>query len=455
MSALEAARAVADTVLYEGYLLYPYRAGAAKNRVRWQWGVLMPADVAARDPSERSGNRTDLVLDGGRPTLRVRVRFLQVQHRLVEDAGSRAVDRLETPEAVYLPWDEAREHELVVDIPLPAPGGRQAATSDFDTTIEIPGGTEREPLADGAGALVRRCLPLAVGVRSTAVRPVSPYPVTTVSIRVENRTAPGPGRDRPAWLRRALVACHLVLEADGASFVSQLDPPVWAAPFVQACRNDGLFPVLAGPPGQSRVMLSSPIILYDHPELAPQSEAAFFDALEIDELLSLRTLTLSEAEKREMRGTDPRVAALLDQVEDMPDELWDRLHGTVRYLDSMTGGATTGGARAAGAAPPEDPWWDPAGDASVDPERDAVRIAGVDVRRGSRVVLRPSGRADAHDIFLAGRTARVAAVLLDVDGRHHLAVTLDDDPGADLMAAHGRYLYFAPDEVEPIQEGRS
>ena len=214
-----------------------------------------------------------------------------------------------------------------------------------------------------------------------------------------------------------------------------------------ACAHEGLFPVLAGPAEQARVVLASPIILYDHPELAPQSETSFFDSLEIDELLSLRTMTLSEEEKREVRGTDPRAAALLREVDEMPAELWERLHGTVRYVDAMTGGAAAPG------APPEVPWWDPGSDSSVDPESDAVRIGEVDVRRGSRVLLRPgTRRADAHDLFLAGRRATVAAVLHDVDGHLHLAVTVDDDPGADLKAAHGRYLYFAPDEVEPLAE---
>ena len=78
-AAVRDARAVADAVLYEGYVLYPYRASAAKNRVRWQWGVLMPHDVVERDDSERSWNRTDLVVDGRPSSLRATVRFLQVQ----------------------------------------------------------------------------------------------------------------------------------------------------------------------------------------------------------------------------------------------------------------------------------------------------------------------------------------------------------------------------------------
>lgn len=447
MTAVETARAVADAVLYEGYLLYPYRAGSPKNAVRWQWGVLMPQDVTAVDSSERSANRTDLVLDGREPSLRATVRFLRVQRRHVEDAAGKRVDRLDVGQASYVPWDEAREEEIAVTVPLP---------EGCDASFELAGGTETERLPEGAGTLVRTWEPVRVGVVAHAEQPDSPYAVTLVALRVENQTPPHDqppddqsAADRPAWLRRALVACHVLLEVDGASFVSQLDPPEWARGFVGQCVNEGVFPVLAGPSDQSQVMLSSPIILYDHPELAPESESTFFDSLEIDELLSLRTLTLTDQERREARGTDPRVAALLREVDEMPEELWERLHGTVRYLDSVTGVAPPRGS----SAPQDVPWWDPGSDASVDPDNDAVVIAGCEVRRGSRVVLRPGvRRADAYDLFLAGRTATVSAVLHDVDGNQHLAVSVDDDPGSDLKSAHGRFLYFAPDEVEPLAE---
>ncbi len=445
-AALDAARAVADAVLYEGYVLYPYRATSSKNVVRWQWGVLMPEDIVQRDPSERTWQRTDIVLDGPEPTLRLSVRFLQVQRRHVEDATGARVERLETEDATYVPWDEAGEHEHVVEVPL---------DHDFETTFEVPGGTDTETLPAGAGRLVRVREPLRAGIRVRAERPESPYAVTLVSIRVSNLTPPvdQPGPDRTAWLRRALVASHLLLEVDGADLVSQLDPPEWAKGYVAACASDGVFPVLAGPADQSRVALSSPIILYDHPQIAPESETTFFDSLEIDELLSLRTMTLTDAEKREVRGTDPRVAQLLDQVEGMPDELWDRLHGAVRQLDEW---APLAPPPPPGATDPGDvPWWDPGSDSSVDPERDTVRVHDVDVGRGTQVILRPGvRRADAFDLFLAGRTATVAAVLKDVDGHDHLAVTVDEDPGADLKMAHGRYLYFAPDEVEPLRNLR-
>jgi len=445
----EAARAVADAVLYEGYVLYPYRASSSRNQVRWQWGVLMPADVVERDGSERDGAATEVLVDGADARVGVTVRFLQVQRRTVERAEGGVfvpVDSLETEDATYVAWDEARECE--VELAVPAEPG--------DHESEVDGGTDVELVTDASGTTVGRLVrvrePLRVGVVTEVRRPTSPYAVSVVSVRVENRTRPTDraGEHRPDWLRRALVACHVLLTVERGRFVSLLDPPEWAAPLATACRHEGLFPVLGGPSGQASVVLASPIILYDHPEIAPESATAFFDALEVDELLSLRTATLTEQERREVRGTDPRAARLLDDVDSLPTEIWDRLHGTIRHLDAMTGA----GAVPPEPAQPETPWWDPGADATVDPEHDAVVVGEAEVRRGSRVILRPGvRRADAYDLFLAGRTATVAAVLFDVDQGTHLAVTVDDDPGSDLKESHGRYLYFAPDEVEPILTG--
>jgi hypothetical protein len=204
-------------------------------------------------------------------------------------------------------------------------------------------------------------------------------------------------------------------------------------------------------------MLSSPIILYDHPTIAPESPGDLFDSTEIDEILTLRTMALTEDEKREARATDERAAAIIDRVDSMPPELLERLHGAVRYLRGAEGsGEPQGGAPVNREGEPVEkepelvPWWDPGADRTVSPETDGVVVAGVLVAKGSRVRLRPGQRrADAQDMFLAGREATVEAVFLDVDGNRHLAVTLEEDPAADLQRWHGRYLYFSPDEVEP------
>ena len=182
-------------------------------------------------------------------------------------------------------------------------------------------------------------------------------------------------------------------------------------------------------------------------------------------MLALRAATLTDEEKREARRTDPRVNAMMDRVDDLPMDVLERLHGRIREFRPATPPerewaipefrtSVAGTPEPVAEVPAFDasvPWWDPGADASVDPESDGVDVGGVTVAKGSKVMLRPGvRRADVHDLFLAGRSAEVAAVLKDVDGRHHIAVVLDDDPGADLHVWHGRYLYFAPDEVEPI-----
>ena len=101
------------------------------------------------------------------------------------------------------------------------------------------------------------------------------------------------------------------------------------------------------------------------------------------------------------------------------------------------------------------PWWDPAVDASVDPWSDSVHgRPGSRSAEGAPVRLRPSHRADAQDLFLAGLSATVAGVFTDVDGGQHVAVTVDDDPATAELAWQGRYLFFHPDEVEPLLRPR-
>jgi hypothetical protein len=194
------------------------------------------------------------------------------------------------------------------------------------------------------------------------------------------------------------------------------------------------------------VVLVSPIILYDHPEIAEQSEGALYDSTEIDEILTLRVMTMTDEEKAQARATDPLAAQIIDRCDSMSPEAMLNLHGVLRSPHQ---------GQAAGLIP-EIPdgvdWWDPMADEAVRPDIDAVLVNGERVTRGSRVVLRPSRRADAQDIFFAGMVARVTSVHEDVDGQQHVGVVLEEDPAADLHEWYGRYLYFAPDEVEPMSQ---
>ena len=458
----ELARKVADAVLYEGYLLYPYRASAAKNQARWQFGVLMPRRWSEDGPDEPWATRTECLLEPEEATtVRVLVRFLHVQAKTVEvvdvEAGTfHEVDTLPVDGSELVPWDEAAEQEVTVEAPL-----ARLLAGELVTPFERPGGRRVEPVHTAAGRLAGRTVrcrwPVLGEVKLSAERLDGPYGLVRLRLGLENASAwHDPGADRAVALRRSLVAAHSLIGIDQGVFLSLLDPPEWAKPAAEACQNLHTWPVLIGDEGRRDAMLSSPIILYDHPTIAPESLGDLFDATEIDEILTLRTMALTEDEKREARATDERAAAIIDRVDNMPPELLERLHGAVRYLRGAEGsGERQGGApvNREGAEQEEEPelvpWWDPGADRTVSPETDGVVVAGVTVAKGSRVRLRPGQRADAQDMFLAGRLATVEAVFLDVDGNRHLAVTLDEDPAADLQRWHGRFLYFSPDEVEP------
>ena len=424
---LSAARAIADAVLYEGYILYPYRASAQKNRSRWQFGVAMSPGYCEVDPSERSFLQTECVFEhAGQPTVEVVVRFLQVQRRTSADQPS---------------WDEAVEREVTVTVDAAhlLRGGRVEG-------FELPAGEETE------GTVTRRRERVS-GIVSVQAGPLpGPWSAARLRVRVANHTAPDPvPPTRDEALPTALVAGHVIIGVDGGQFVSSIDPPEWARPEVEACESIGCWPVLADPGGGRQVMLASPIILYDHPEIAEESPGELYDGTEIDEILILRTIALSDAEKQEARATDPRAAALIERVEALVAADFGRLHGTFRSPRADPGLPLTGhdADRPAGREP-DVPWWDPGADASVSPGTDAITVGGHRIARGSLVRLRPGvRRTDAQDMFLTGRRARVEAVLLDVENTPYLAVSLADDPDEDLRVAHGRFLYFAPDEVEP------
>lgn len=396
---------IADAVLFEGYVLYPYRASALKNQLRWQFGVLAPQ---GSDPSETSFAQTEcLVEPRDDAVLDLRLRFLHLRTR---DGEPR--------------WDEGVVREI-------------------DTKVELSDGASAEIPFDVLGE--EGCASLRGVIRTSTQAVPGPYGLLRVHIRVENTAEGTPGESRPEMLRRALVAAHTLLAVSSGDFLSLADPPEWARGAAESCQNLHTWPVLI----DDTTVLSAPIILDDRPEVAPESQVPFYDATEIDELLILRTMTLTDEEKREARATDPRAAAVIDLADSIPPDILARLHGAIRSVQPAREEPSWDPDKPWG--DPAVPWWDPGADRSVSPETDTAEISGGVVARGSKVRIRPGRRrTDAQDLFLHGRVATVEAVLLDVDGETHVAVTLDDDPAAELNAAVGRFLYFAPDELEPV-----
>jgi hypothetical protein len=434
-TAWERARAVADAVLYEGYLLYPYRASSGKNQCRWQFGVLGPAAAAETGIGEESGLSAQvLIRSTGAPSVSGVVRFLQLQHRGAErDVGGRfePVDALTAGERTWLSWDEAVERE--VQLP-PCPMSSLPRTLD----ISVPAGRDEESV-DG-GRLVRTRCPLHGQLRLSAE---SDGELLRLTVEAVN-TAP-PAGDKNAAIAYSLIGTHMLIAVTDGEFVSLLEPPDDAAAAAARCEQHRCFPVLAGPPGDHQLVLVSPIILYDHPEIAEQSKGALYDSTEIDEILTLRVMTMTDEEKSQARATDPLAAEIIDRCDAMSPEAMLDLHGVLR--DPHAGGAPPD-------LLPEIPadldWWDPLADKAVRPDVDAVLVNGTPISRGRRVRLHPSRRADAQDLFFADKVARVTSVHEDVDGDRHIGVVLEDDPAADLHDWYGRYLYFGPDEVEPL-----
>jgi hypothetical protein len=406
----EAARAVADAVLFEGYALYPYRASSPKNQLRWQFGVLAPRGWSEAGGGDPWWQQTECLVGpaAGHPDARVRVegklRFLQVLRRERQPGDGAPA------------WDEGKTREI--DFAFELARGEQTSV---EVPFEVPGGT-----SEGQGS-VHRCWPVTGVVRVDAAPQPGTRSLIKLRVRVENAADDHGSGSRDEALRGALLGTHLLLAVSGGGFLSLMDPPEWAAPAAAACRNIGTYPVLVGPEGRDDLLLSAPIILSDHPAVAPESPRDLFDATEIDEILSLRILTLTDQEKVEMRATDPRLAKLLDAVERLGPEDMARLHGTRRELHPVE-------------AKREEP-----------PAPTEILVRGVPVAVGSRVKLQPGARrTDAQDMFVRGMTATVQAVMRDVDDQDCLAVTIDDDPAAEVMLWHGRYHYYYPDEVEPL-----
>ena len=332
MTASDPVRAIADAVLYEGYILWPYRRSAMKNQRRWTFGGVYPRAHSAAHPDDPWTMRTECLLEGGPDaSVEIRVRFLHVVARRVARAtgdGLALVAELTGGSHRHVTWEEAVEREIAVG---PAAVG-SVAVCGRRAAIAVRDGSEREDLhaPDGtrAGALIRSWHALDGAVEVSAER--LDAALWRVSVTIANMT-PWDGDDREQALARTFCSTHTVLRAGGGgAFVSLTDPPDALRAHAEACENTGTWPVLVGEPGATGTLLSSPIILAEHPRIAPESPGDLFDGGEIDQLLVLNILSLTDEEKAEMRATDPRAREILERTEALTPEEIMRLHGTIR-----------------------------------------------------------------------------------------------------------------------------
>jgi hypothetical protein len=364
-----------ESLLWEGYALYPYTPGATKNATPTPFGIVYPPAYAA--------------------------------------ALSSTFDHIELRCVMQAPPDAVLGAEVSF---LEASGDRHQAQA---RSVALPGAM--------AGALSGRPAVKAVSVGALAVEmslETVPQPdgdEYEVVLRVNNRTLVSSGLDRAGALRRSLISTHPVLRVAGGRFHSALDRP---------CASVNTFPVL-GSEGDD-VMLGAAIVLPDHPQLAPESLGGLFDSTEIEEALLLHVRTLSDDEREEIERQDPAVREMIARAQRATAQDIVSLHGRVQLRDRVT---TEPPAEPPGLADPR------AGDAVLD-------VGGQTFRRGGKVVIRPGPDADIQARMLDGRTATIERIFTDYDGRMHLGVTIDDDPGQELMRDTGRYLFFFAQEVE-------
>jgi hypothetical protein len=297
---------VASALLYEGYLLYPYRRSALKNRQRFNFGVIYPREYSeaqlGSDPCEM---QTECLVEGDRDVaINVTVRFLHLFARTPAQPNDRI-------------WHDAIEREISIRVTL-----EELLATPLTLRFEFP-----------ADELPGRQVELKGRVELGA-EPTVPG-VDRVRVAIANLTPVDPAGGRDEVMLRSLVSTHTILRATGGEFLSLTDPPAAVKSAAAACRNVGTWPVLAGKDGARDTVLSSPIIVPDFPSIAPESPGEFFDGTEMDEMLSLRILTLTDEEKQEMAASDERVRQLLERTEAFDEQRLLRMHGVLREIRAL------------------------------------------------------------------------------------------------------------------------
>ncbi len=385
------------SLLYEGYALYPYTPGV-KNATPTPFGIVYPPAYAEAQPAAYSMLRLEAVLQGD-PDARLRgtVLFLQA-------TGER---------------HEAGERSLVLGPVTLAELAREPTRRSFSF-----------PMDDDWEELRGR-----VAMRAELLSPE----LARVRLCVHNETelkADPTEASRGEALRNSLISTHPLIEVEGARFVSPLEREGAEGDAALASEPMNTFPVLVGE--DDLAVLGAAIVVPDHPELAPESLGNLFDNTEIEEALLLHVHALSDEERAEISDQDPAVKEMIERAASTTGEDIMGLHGRLTYTEPDEQSASNG-------RPPSPP----AGLDEIKGERE-VSAGGATVRLGDKIVLRPGTEGDVYDKILHGRTATVERIYRGYDERVYLGVTVDDDPGQDLLRETGRYLFFFADEVEPV-----
>jgi len=340
---IEQVKELANAVLYEGYLLYPYRHSAIKNRRRWTFGVVYPQEYSEANGSiEPCMMQSECLVSSHADTkLDIYVRFLHLLVRSVIDPNDVRVgiplagtlnDQTDTFLARRLsdePWEEGVEREVIAEgLSL-----HDLVSNPTHTPISFPARRMIEPSTDGSATEIVREQQAISGMVIISAKPVDAN-LFKLNIQISNTTPKTRSvtNRHEAILQQSFVSTHTILTVHQGEFISLLEPPASLQSLVQECQNIHTWPVLVGDKNEYKTVLSSPIILYDYPQIAPESPGALFDGTEIDEILTLRIMTLTDEEKAEMRQGDARAREILERTESLSPEQFMKLHGVIRQI---------------------------------------------------------------------------------------------------------------------------
>jgi hypothetical protein len=441
---------IVQAVLYEGYILYPYRASTKKNRQRFTFGRVYPqAYSVAQKGEEPSTMQTQCLVESKSPhaALEIIVRFL---HPTIREIGMLAAPVKEAPELghpghflpvaellvegrLYQSWQEAVEREI--RIPMQAISRGLPA---LKVAFGFPASRAAEPILTGSGEVAGAISRLQEALSGSVELTVDPVgeSLFKITVRITNDTPISDAdiEGDATIVRRTFASTHTILHGFDAEFISQIDPPAAYAERAGSCIQSGTWPILVGDEEKKErdTMISSPIILYDYPKIAPGSPGDLFDGGEIDEILTLRIMTMTDDEKKEMRGVDDQARKILERTESLGQEQLLGLHGQMRETTAL------------------DPevFFNP----STKPR--SFSLQGVSVRTGDRVRVRPKSRADIMDMAVSGRIAIIESIEQDAEDQIHLALVMEDDPGKDLgfLRQSGHRFFYSVGEVELLRE---
>jgi len=440
---------IVNALLYEGYILYPYRASSRKNRQRFIFGRIYPRVYSlAQVNAEPFVMQTECLLRrrGEMPTLEVDVRFL---HPMAREVGSlskpltelpdligpvdfQPVPELRIDDKIYQTWQEAVERK----VRLPQQAVNVPAARSLTVPFCFPASLVLETIRDRQGqeaGVIRRRQERLEGICEITAKPLDAQ-VFKITVRVANETPlkEAEVNDQEAVLMRTFASTHTIFRVQNGEFLSLMDPPDAYREAAATCANFGAWPVLVGEKenGDVDTILSSPIILYDYPKIAPESPGELFDGTEIDEILTLRVLTMTDEEKWEMSQIDEQARKILERTESLPEDELIKMHGKMRQVSCFN----------------ED-FFNPK------TRLNSVIVDGVELKAGDCVRIRPQGRADVIDIALQGKAAVIESIEQDAEKRIYLALVLDDDPGKDLgfLRQPGHRFFYGLDEVEPLR----